>query len=253
MVAESLLERVERLKADLIARATGELSDDDEYRRLRIDLLSEPLVAAQLPAFVRRCRNLEEFWGFIKPKFGTYADRREYLRQEFDEVLTSLETNAAPVSMSGSSLGSVVDSEHVTAAWARAFGRIDADPEGAITAARSLLETVCKHILDDVGGSYSDKNDLPQLYSEVARHLRLAPSQHTELIFKQILGSAQSVVEGLGALRNRVSDAHGKSRSSMRPGVRHARLAVNFAGAISVFLVETQEARTSSAHKPEAT
>ena len=36
------------------------------------------------------------------------------------------------------------------------------DPEGAITAARTLLETVCKHILDETEVDYS-KDDLPTL------------------------------------------------------------------------------------------
>lgn len=37
------------------------------------------------------------------------------------------------------------------------------DPEGAITAARTLLETVCKHILDERGVDYEADADLPAL------------------------------------------------------------------------------------------
>src|SRR6478735_6213639 len=37
----------------------------------------------------------------------------------------------------------------VRAAWQRAVARRKDDPAGAITAARTLLETVCKHILDE--------------------------------------------------------------------------------------------------------
>lgn len=35
-----------------------------------------------------------------------------------------------------------------------------ADSEGAITAARSLLESVCKHILDAASVTYDDSADL---------------------------------------------------------------------------------------------
>jgi len=45
------------------------------------------------------------------------------------------------------------------------------DPEGAITAARTLLETVCKHILDEKGEPYEDGIPLPKLYNTaVAAH-----------------------------------------------------------------------------------
>lgn len=64
------------------------------------------------------------------------------------------------------------------------------DPEGAITAARTLLETVCKHVLDSTGEEdlFKPGDDLPKLYQAASKHLNIAPSQHTELVFKQVLG-----------------------------------------------------------------
>jgi len=103
------------------------------------------------------------------------------------------------------------------------------DPEGAITASRALLETVCKHILDDLSLSYDDSAELPKLYGITAEALTIAPSQHTEKVFKQILGGCTSVIEGLGALRNRLGDAHGGGRLRAKPAARHAQLAVNLA------------------------
>jgi hypothetical protein len=75
--------------------------------------------------------------------------------------------------------------------------------------------------------------------------LKLAPDDHTEQVFKQILGSCQSVVESLGALRNKLSDAHSPGPKRARPQARHAELAVNLAGAMSTFLVATWAARQS--------
>jgi hypothetical protein len=46
-------------------------------------------------------------------------------------------------------------------------------------------------------------------------------------------------------MRNRLSDAHGRRRTAARPLERHANLAVNLAGAMATFLVETLEARKS--------
>lgn len=134
-----------------------------------------------------------------------------------------------------------VDSEHVQEAWRKALERRASDPDGAITSARTLLETVCKHILDNEQIEYDEKADLPKLYTLAASQLNLAPSQHTEKVFKQILGGCQAVVEGLGALRNRLSDAHGKGKAGVRPDQEHAQLAVNLAGAVATFLISTWE------------
>jgi hypothetical protein len=136
-----------------------------------------------------------------------------------------------------------IDAEHVSDAWQKALDRRAADPEGAITAARSLLETVCKFILDEEHVMYSDTIDLPGLYQLTANKLRLGPSQHTEQIFKRVLGSCQNVVVGLGALRNKLSDSHGKSKQAVKPAARHAELAVNLAGTMATFLVATWDAR----------
>jgi hypothetical protein len=102
---------------------------------------------------------------------------------------------------------------------------------------------VCKHILDDASISYDEGIELPKLYKLTAKQLRLAPEQHSEEVFKQILGGCASVVDGLGALRNRLSDAHGRGRAPAKPAARHAELAVNLAGALCMFLVSTAAAR----------
>jgi hypothetical protein len=57
-----------------------------------------------------------------------------------------------------------------------------------------------------------DNDDLPKLYATAAEHLNLAPSQHTEVVFKSILGNCQSVVGNLAGLRNKLGDAHGQGR-----------------------------------------
>ncbi|WP_059369751.1 abortive infection family protein [Treponema endosymbiont of Eucomonympha sp.] len=125
----------------------------------------------------------------------------------------------------------------------KALERRQTDPEGAITSSRTLIETVCKHILDSLNINYKSTIDLPDLYALVAKELNLAPANHEEKIFKQILGSCVSVVTGLGSLRNKIGDAHGKGIQYVKPGERHAELAVNLGGAMASFLIATFEAR----------
>jgi hypothetical protein len=55
------------------------------------------------------------------------------------------------VAPSDKQLLSRLSPEAVQTVWQRALERRISDPEGAITAARSLLEAVCKHVLDDLG------------------------------------------------------------------------------------------------------
>lgn len=81
-----------------------------------------------------------------------------------------------------------------------------------------------------------------RLYKAVSKELNLSAGAHTEQAFKQILGGCHSVVVGLGNLRNKAGDAHGSGRTLYRPAPRHAALAVNLAGSMALFLIETHEA-----------
>ena len=154
------------------------------------------------------CRDLSQFWQFIKREFSTYQERREFLWNEFEPLLTDLESYPqAVLQMTDAQLLTRLSQDAVQAVWQRALERRNADPEGAITSARTLLETVCKHILDDLSIAYDDTADLPKLYRLASDALNIAPSQHSEPVFKQILGGCTAVVEGLGALRNRLGDA----------------------------------------------
>jgi len=241
---DDLINKVESLKLMLVSFATGGGGDTREYKSLRQELMAVPQVSKLLPRFIQVCRDLNEFWSFIKPKYGRYEERRSYLRDEFDPLLTMLESQAStPCDNLISATVKAVDSEYIQEVWSKALERRVSDPEGAITAARTLLESVCKHILDSERAIYDDNTDLPKLYSETAKQLNLSPSQHTEKLFKQILGGCQTVVEGIGALRNRHSDAHGKGTGGTKPAPRHAELAVNLSGTMATFLLQTWEAK----------
>ena len=136
-----------------------------------------------------------------------------------------------------------LDSVYVREIWTKTLERRRVDPEGAITTARTLLESVCKYVLDDLGVTYTSTTDLPKLYRMTSKALKIAPSQNTEEVFKQILGGCVAVIEGLGSLRNRIGDAHGQGKGPVKPAPRHAELAVNLSGSMASFLVATWEAR----------
>lgn len=243
-----LYEQTEALQNLLVSQATGNAESDAEFTRLRQVVLSQASLDPYTPRFLRTCRNLGQFWQFIKQQFGTYAERRKYLWNEFRPMLELLERGgAAPSDQVVSVAIDKFDASNLQAAWSKALDRRVSDPEGAITMARTLLESVCKHILEEAEVVFDDSPDMNKLYRQTAEQLNIAPSQHTEQVFKQILGGCTSVVEGLGALRNRLSDSHGRGKAGVKPAPRHAELAVNLAGALAVYLLATWEARRETA------
>lgn len=242
---ESEFERGEYLQNLLVAEATGGSGDQGDYQIFRRHFLDNPDTKALVPRFVRTRRDLSQFWQFIKSKFAHYAERRQFLWDEFGPLLDHLESGSrAPAEKPISDALQKFDQDNVHRAWSRAIERKNRDPEGAITAARTLLESVCKHILDERGVEYPKNVKLHQLYALTAKELNLSPDQHSEKIFKQILGGCSGIVSGLGSLRNSLGDAHGQGKRPVKPAPRHAELAVNLAGAVAVFLVTTLEGKS---------
>lgn len=84
-------ERISYLLNLLTSHATGKSADEGEYQRLRHQLLSDTDVANALPTWLKFHSSLESFWNYIQPKFGTYAERRTYLSEQFTPLLDALE------------------------------------------------------------------------------------------------------------------------------------------------------------------
>lgn len=238
---DSIIERVKMMEGILIAAATGGSHESYVYEHLRREFMNDHEIKNLLPSFVRSHRSLSAFWPFIKNEAGTYAERRQIISEAFNPLIDRLEgLDRTPGDQITSEALETFDAEGVHAVWSKALSRRTSDPEGAITLARTLLETVTKRILDDLSVDYTDKDDLPKLYAKAAKILNLAPSQHTEEPIKAILGSVMNLVNGIGTLRNRLSDSHGRGGPlPVRPSPRHASLAVNTAGSVATFLVET--------------
>lgn len=244
VINKDLIEEGEVLQNLLVAHATGSTQDDFEYIRLRQLFVGQDNLSSMLPKFVRTCRNLSQFWEFIKHEDGTYSGRRQFLWDAFRPLLEFLEKEETfPIDDPVLTALRDFNNSSLTAAWSKALDRRHEDAAGAITAARTLVESTCKHILDELCISYDDINELPKLYKLTSQSLNLAPSQHTEEAFKRILGGCATVIEGLGTLRNKLSDAHGNGKKAVKPAPRHAELAVNLAGAFATFLLATWQQR----------
>jgi hypothetical protein len=141
---------------------------------------------------------------------------------------------------------SVIDAPHVRDLWRKAVSRVPTDPSGAVTAARSLLESVCKHILFDRGLSFSPTADLPQLFDAVLQVLQFSPRAQTDRRLRQVAGNIQAVVGGVASLRGDIGDAHGKNPDDPLATPEQAELAVNLAGAIALYVTRVAGAPSAS-------
>lgn len=133
--------------------------------------------------------------------------------------------------------------------WQKAYDRLPSDPDGAITAAKTLMEAACKHALDETGVSYGKADDLPKLYGLAAQRLGISPGAQADDLFRAVFGAAHTVVGRLGELRNNVGDAHGKGRGALSASRAQAELAVNLAGSVASFLIDTLESYLSATRR----
>ncbi|RSK42636.1 abortive infection family protein [Hymenobacter perfusus] len=237
---KQLLEKAERLQNLMVRHATGGVELEEEYSELRREFVNHSIARNLVPSFVTDCRTLDQFWQFIKHEDGTYAGRKRFLWQSFSPLVSFCENQLS--NQANQLLTNQIQtfgSEYVSQEWQKSIERLHSDVEGAITIARTLIESVCKHILEEHEISCNHVHDLPALYKQTAVCLNLSPSQHNEDIFKQILGGCFSVVNGLAGVRNQFGDSHGKSSKQIKPAKRHAELAVNLAGTMASFMIQT--------------
>ncbi|WP_336786941.1 abortive infection family protein [Paenibacillus sp. MMO-177] len=115
---------------------------------------------------------------------------------------------------------------------------LENDYAGAITNARSLLEGVLKEIIFTISGEHPDpKNDIVKLSNDARKVLNLDPSK-PEIIepLKQVITGLASTVQGLGTIRNVISDSHSRK---YEPDAHHAILVVNASKTIASFIFGT--------------
>ena len=202
---DSLIEEVQSFQNLLVGVATNGPIDETGYGELRHSLMGNPLVSDFLPSFVRTNSSATQFRSSTQGVSDTWRGRREYIWGEFRPLIDRLESQKhTPSSDAISAALQGFDASTVQRDWTKALDRLHQDPDGAITSARSLLESVSKHILDKQGIPYKDDLDLPSLYKMVSLSLNLAPEQQSEQIFRQILGGCTSIANGLAGLRNKL-------------------------------------------------
>lgn len=150
------------------------------------------------------------------PRMTTATNRKD---NELDGVLSSF------------------DAEHVTRFWQKSLARKSTDPDGAITAARSMLESVCKHVLTSEGSVFDTTANLPNLFHSALDAIELAPRQQTDRMLRQVMGNCQAIVNGIASIRNDIGDAHGKTDGEPIADSVHAEFVVNLAASVAMLVL----------------
>lgn len=238
---------VESVKNTCIQMATGGEFSYEKYEAERDKALSYPELAVLLPAWLIRCRYGQQYWHFISGKYGKYAERRIFLRGEFDNVTDQLEMSSnRPFVFRLESQLTDLNHDMISTVWRKIIQRSQNDPEGAITACRSMVETVMKAILDSESVEYTNKDDFNTLYTKVRQVLALDPATNDTDSFKQIYSGVISVINGVGRMRNAYGDAHGKDVEGFMPAQHHTELMINLTGALCCFLVDAQKTKINT-------
>ena len=121
---------------------------------------------------------------------------------------------------------------------------VSSNPGYAFDLAKTLVESVCRTILTERGGSWAESDDLPRLFREVGNHLPVLPPHESretgvrQSILQTVRG-LQAAVQGIAELRNQLGFAsHGSDRHRPTMGEAHAVMAAQAADTIVGFLYD---------------
>ena len=173
----------------------------------------------------------------------------EDTQKQFYQLVARIESWAnPPVLGSLSNAAQVLNFDTVTRDIERALASADKDPEDAVTAACSTVESVCRSILIELGLGLPEKKDIKGLFAAVRKPLGLGTDRDDldPLIaddVRKILNGLATVIEGIGSLRTHGGDAHGRERGYTRIDRRIASLAIHSASTVALFLIETWQRR----------
>lgn len=124
--------------------------------------------------------------------------------------------------------------------YVRAMDALEKDPPASLTAACSIIESICKIFIEEHGLDKPKDESIKPLWNVVSKQLNLDPGNiHNEdKDLKTILSGMSAIIDGIGALRTHAGTAHGRGglRYNIQP--RHASLAVHASHTLATYLFE---------------
>lgn len=154
---------------------------------------------------------------------------------------------ASPVAKTLADYLSAGDFTSIEAEFDRALKQLDQDLHAAITAASSIIEALCKTYIETFGLEMPANQSIAPIWKVVQANLGLNLDATLRDDQKRILQGLASIVDGVGAYRTHIGSAHGRGLNPPPVSVAEARLAVNAAHSLVIFVMELWHARRPSA------
>ena len=130
------------------------------------------------------------------------------------------------------------DFSSVEKEFERAVEYIVSDPHSSITAACSIIEATLKLYIETFNLTPPHKLNVMPLWAVVQPHLGLNSDPILAGDQQKVLKGLSSVIDGIGAFRSHIGSAHGRGSNPPKIVVAEAKLFVNSAHTIVIFVME---------------
>ncbi|MBS9783291.1 MAG: abortive infection family protein [Pasteurella sp.] len=120
----------------------------------------------------------------------------------------------------------------------RAIKNLNSDPHASITAASSMIEAICKVYIESNNLTMPSNKTIMPLWKVVQQHLHINPNAQLSQDQNKIYQGLISIVDGIRCLRTHIGSAHGRGINIPQITIAEARLAVNGAYAIVMFIMD---------------
>ena len=119
--------------------------------------------------------------------------------------------------------------------WVTAQGRLLTNPASAVTAARTMLETLLKTIISERGAEPDNSGSLSRLLRQAEDVLGFIRGQNQSE--HQVLQGLTSVIEGVASISNSAGDRHGTVGGGSLDDPHLAVLCVNSCGTVGLSFI----------------
>lgn len=127
----------------------------------------------------------------------------------------------------------------------RALENLNTNPLEAISSACNILESILKAYISEKNLALPNKQTLKELWKAVQEDFQFGSSKLGQDDLQKINSGITSIIDGIASIRTHESSAHGGGPESYIPEVRQARLVVNAAHSLAVYILETWEDQDS--------
>lgn len=120
--------------------------------------------------------------------------------------------------------------------WVTAISRIDAEPSAAITAGRTMVETILKTIIKERKGEPDSSGDLGKLIRQTQDILNFNRAE--KQAEHQILSGLSSIITGICNISNEAGDRHGTIMGKSISDPYIAQMVINSAGVLGILFID---------------